>query len=612
MTTKLIALDQHVSTQGSLPPSSHYSGTPNPQVKLSLCKYRAGIHRKMLTVLQMSEPEENPENNPRKSKKTHTFDRAHVPPSTASPSSRGATRKEPRRNVSPHQNTNLRQTQSPDDVFGSSSMDCRPDQGNDSRSEDDEFRDAANSREGSTTPTIEKPTDSVYDREPLESEQNLREMLKKNPMRLREAAIPFRFVTLEPFKEVSMVRSARANENPHFQFQPSFSRPAPGRLAEVCKNTGNFPVVTSTFSYLTQGLAESIINRIKDNPENWVALLIFNGGPALYNTPNGLDATMTSVLDDAGCDIASIHAPWLEDMLLNNGPKKRNLRSYEQGKDKYGGPHTTVIEINNNEAIELLTGIGSIGINGDIGFHAIRLSNSTRSWVLLHLIAANHRGNTSAYGQRLLHAVKEKASKDGEVIKVIGQCSPEGTAPTERVESWVKTFDIMYMGTLRKTGSVLHHWTVFAAPIAVNRDPMITDKFEASLRQHFRTTKHGEEVLYSFDGAMAKAKIAVSCTLCKADAHHLFQCPFYNREDESAKDGAPPYYALQPILGWTGPNKEVSRQAKDAPRDDDGNWNHQGNSGRGGRGGRGYNRGNGTSYHRGNGRGGRGYRSRGW
>lgn len=145
--------------------------------------------------------------------------------------------------------------------------------------------------------------------------------------------------------------------------------------------------------------------------------------------------------------------------------------------------------------------------------------------LVLHLVSANH-DHSPQFRQRLLYTVKWKASTDAAVIKLIGQGTSGEIPLTKRVENWIGTFDFMYMGPLRKLGSMVHHWVVFAAPFADTGTPTSNDLLESQLQDHFKV-KNGEEIMYEFDGALAKVKL-VSCMLCKSDAHHQFQCPFYD------------------------------------------------------------------------------------
>ncbi|KAF9491974.1 hypothetical protein BDN71DRAFT_1509878 [Pleurotus eryngii] len=288
--------------------------------------------------------------------------------------------------------------------------------------------------------------------------------------------------------------------------------------SRITYTQGYFPQVMKSLDSLLSGINDETAEAIKNQPDNFIALLVYGGDKIKEENPNLMK------------DIQS----FLQGLAIEGAEKLRVIdpsKKDESNRGTFAKPHILLLQYGSNKlwAFILWFQTFMFQIEGrKTAFSAIRFDIDVHSWFITDIMGQFVEDDPHMMSMAL-EAIKQTLYMNTKFRNHVDGCLAKIEKPrpiNDRVRDALSTFELWSMNIMNKAKQEQVVWQLFAKPIA-------GDGLEYTEWLYIIKGQH-----YFIDTALeiklAKIKSAKpydSCAFCKCKTHTSEDCPYPKVED---------------------------------------------------------------------------------
>ncbi|KAJ8507941.1 hypothetical protein ONZ45_g9746 [Pleurotus djamor] len=330
--------------------------------------------------------------------------------------------------------------------------------------------------------------------------------------------------------------------NPHHQ--TTRITPPPGYEVQsyIPYTMAQFPRLVKPQVALLGGILKDEQEKIKANPDDYLALIIFGAGDALRSEIPRLTPLVETFVKSL-CDPTMMH-PKVAD------PPKQ----FPNASSEWGKPHILLCWDMEAELRDYLLWFQTFAfqLNGHkIAFSALSLDESIHSWYVCDFSSTYIDGNPNTRAkvkQCIIATLRDDPQFRNIVDTCVGTLDPRFANLDERLDATFQTFTLYDV----EISEDVHIIQLFAEPIA-NNGQMHSEWIRIITSQRYIIDLTELQV----QTKAKKNRLYDSCTFCKDDTHDVARCPFPHIKDWKGPTPAEVAAARSPL--WSNPQGPLTR-----------------------------------------------------
>ncbi|KAF9058414.1 hypothetical protein BDP27DRAFT_1372671 [Rhodocollybia butyracea] len=392
----------------------------------------------------------------------------------------------------------------------------------------------------------------------------------RQPLILRRQRAP----SLE--EELARGVPARRDENPHLTNLDAVSASDPievlfyNNLEKVfVKNSGQFPRIVLDLPFLLEGQDSNIVTTVVSNPNGWLPVVHALGGRYLYSkVPDIVDSFATTLSEAVGCpemmvlrsQIPPPSKPSRGRGQRGGNPRGRGGRGGTSessrtqpypppttSQELFAPPYAAFLEAPSPEICDRFFRQQTFSKDKITTAHIVPTTNKYRNWTVGQFWTTVKKYDDTARVS-ILFAMKSHLFNNRTFRNKVQTTSAATGNLDNQVFAFLDAFGLHLQEYKYHDGRMSQRrWVLYAAPISMAENLFVREQQEDEIHSYIRkqTYSHG---IYLVQGT------TMNCSLCKAQNHNRFACPFTEHKD------------------WQGPDasenvKEIARQDMSKPGD---------------------------------------------
>ncbi|KAE9387766.1 hypothetical protein BT96DRAFT_1025747 [Gymnopus androsaceus JB14] len=355
-------------------------------------------------------------------------------------------------------------------------------------------------------------------------------------------------------EEMARTVPARRAENPHLANCDAVSFQDPGEVMfynnlekHFVKNSGQFPRVVLDLSFLLEGQDDHVAESVRNNPNNWLAVVPALGGHHLFTqVPEVVDLFASSLAEATGCEeMLVLRSAKPQTSNPNRGRGRRGRVRGRGGRgtsdtshtpkpahrDHFSPPFAAFLEVSEEMLRERLVRQQTFSKSKIITCHVVPVpsSGSTRNWTVGQFWTMVKKYDNQARAT-ILYAIKSKLFDDRTFRSMVRAMSSAAGGLDDKVLMFLDTFDLQRQDYEYTEGRMSQYrWVLYAAPISMDENLLVREDQENGIRAYIRNQQYAH-------GMFAVQGTSMMCSLCKAKNHNRFACPFTASKDWQGPD----------------------------------------------------------------------------
>ncbi|KAJ3511621.1 hypothetical protein NLJ89_g3991 [Agrocybe chaxingu] len=311
-----------------------------------------------------------------------------------------------------------------------------------------------------------------------------------------------------------------AYENPHLDMTQRGDKPGPKQLPVATATpftSGLFPRAVIPFDDLLANLDMALQTQIKENPENFLAVVPFGAGNKFFKANPDVNKRVRDFVATLGYN--------------NNGLSVHKAEPQDKPSDKrdFEKPWAMILRANDPDLCSYLVWQQTFAIDRTLAFNIVPFDKNLKPWVI-----ANYCGDAVANNaderRTALVAIKQKLWTDANFRKIADRLmAQQGISGNlnKRVYMATSSFDLTFIDTNNAGGDLAPIWQLTGKPLTNDKDDH--REYLAAIRN---------VTVYVNMNKLKLDKRVVQCVGCKAPTHPGHKCSFPDHPTE-AEVGSP-------------------------------------------------------------------------